>query len=126
MMQAKTKSWLPGKMKRQGFRFQSNQYGDGDPKLQIGPRAYTRKDGKKSSTKAGRLTVDDVLWLSETLEEVADKMKEFFPRRGVAQATDASAEGLPHPVGRFWRQYFSVTAIVGPSTITRHRRWVPE
>jgi hypothetical protein len=61
-----------------GLQISINQYGDGDPKLQIGPRAYTRKDGKKSSTKAGRLTVDDVLWLSETFEEVADKMKEFF------------------------------------------------
>ncbi len=61
-----------------GLQISINQYGDGDPKLQIGPRAYTRKDGKKSSTKAGRLTVDDVLWLSEKLEEVADKMKDVF------------------------------------------------
>ena len=61
-----------------GLQLSINQYGDADPKSQIGPRAYTRKDGKKSSTTAGRLTVDDVLWLAETLEEVADKMKEFF------------------------------------------------
>lgn len=61
-----------------GLQVTINQYGDADPKMQIGPRAYTRKDGKKSSTKAGRLTIEDVLWLSETLEEVADKMKESF------------------------------------------------
>ena len=61
-----------------GLMVSINRYGDGDPKLQIGPRAYTRKDGKKSSTKAGRLTIDDVLWLDEILEEVADKMKELF------------------------------------------------
>ena len=61
-----------------GLQISINQYGDADPKMQIGPRAYTRKDGKKSSTRAGRLTIDDVLWLSETLEEVAEKMKEFF------------------------------------------------
>ena len=61
-----------------GLMVSINRYGDGDPKLQIGPRAYTRKDGKKSSTKAGRLTIDDVLWLDEILEEVADKMKESF------------------------------------------------
>ena len=61
-----------------GLQVSINQYGDADPKMQIGPRAYTRKDGKKSSTRAGRLTIDDVLWLSETLEEVAEKMKEFF------------------------------------------------
>mgnify|MGYP006971737520 FL=1 len=61
-----------------GLQVSINRYGDADPKLQIGPRAYTRKDGKKSSTKAGRLTIDDVLWLDEILEEVADKMKELF------------------------------------------------
>ena len=61
-----------------GLQISINRYGEGDPKFQIGPRAYTRKDGKKSSTKAGRLTIDDVLWLDEILEEVADKMKELF------------------------------------------------
>ncbi len=61
-----------------GLQITINRYGEGDPKLQIGPRIYTRKDGKKSSTKAGRLTIDDVLWLDEILEEVADKMKELF------------------------------------------------
>jgi hypothetical protein len=61
-----------------GLQVSINQYGDAEPKMQIGPRTYTRKDGKKSATKAGRLTVDDVLWLDETLEEVADKMKEII------------------------------------------------
>ena len=65
-----------------GLQVSINRYGDADPKLQIGPRAYTRKDGKKSSTKAGRLTIDDVLWLDEILEEVADKMKELFLDEG--------------------------------------------
>ncbi len=61
-----------------GLQITINRYGEGDPKLQIGPRVYTRKDGKKSSTKAGRLTIDDVLWLEEILEEVGEKMKELF------------------------------------------------
>ncbi len=61
-----------------GLHISINQYGDADPKLQIGPRTYTRKDGKQGSTKAGRLTVEDVEWLDETLEEVADKMKEII------------------------------------------------
>ena len=65
-----------------GLQVSINRYGDADPKLQIGPRAYTRKDGKKSSTKAGRLTIDDVLWLDEILEEVADKMKGLFLDEG--------------------------------------------
>ena len=55
-----------------------NRYGDGEPKLQIGPRIYTKRDGSKSTTKAGRLTVDDVLWLNDTIEEIKDKMNDFF------------------------------------------------
>ncbi|MBW1948821.1 MAG: hypothetical protein JRJ18_04685, partial [Deltaproteobacteria bacterium] len=54
------------------------RYGEGEPKLQIGPRSYTRRDGSKSTTKAGRLTIDDLLWLSEILEEVKEKMNSFF------------------------------------------------
>lgn len=55
-----------------------NRYGDGEPKLQIGPRTYTKTDGTKATTKAGRLAVDDVLWLSEVLEEVKEKMNEYY------------------------------------------------
>lgn len=61
-----------------GLNVSINQYGDGEPKLQIGPRAYTRKDGKKSTTKAGRLSIDDVIWLNEILETVKGKMKDLF------------------------------------------------
>lgn len=61
-----------------GLQITINRYGEGDPKLQIGPRVYTRKDGKKGSTKAGRLTIDDVLWLEEIIEEIKDRMTELF------------------------------------------------
>ena len=61
-----------------GLNVSINQYGDGEPKLQIGPRTYTRKDGKKSTTKAGRLSIDDVVWLNDILESVKDKMKDLF------------------------------------------------
>jgi hypothetical protein len=44
----------------------------------VGPRSYTKKDGSKSNTKAGRLGVDDVLWIGEVIEEVADRMKDLF------------------------------------------------
>jgi hypothetical protein len=54
------------------------RYGEGEPKLQIGPRSYSRKDGSKGTTKAGRLAVDDVLWLSETLEEVKAHMQDHL------------------------------------------------
>jgi len=61
-----------------GLQISINRYGDGEPKLQIGPRAYTKKDGSKSATKTGRLSMDDVLWLEEILEQVKEKMKKHF------------------------------------------------
>lgn len=61
-----------------GLMVTINQYGEGEPKLQIGPRAYTKKDGSRSTSKAGRLPIDDVLWLNEVLEEIKDKMNECF------------------------------------------------
>jgi hypothetical protein len=54
------------------------RYGDGDPKLQIGPRTFTKRDGTKSATKAGRLSMDDILWLGGVLEEVTQKMNAIF------------------------------------------------
>ena len=55
-----------------------NQYGDGEAKLQIGPRSYTKRDGTKTTTKAGRLAIDDVLWLGEVLEDVKEKMNAYY------------------------------------------------
>jgi len=55
-----------------------NQYGDGEPKLQIGPRSYRKRDGTKATTKAGRLAIDDVLWLGEVLEEVKEKINSYY------------------------------------------------
>ena len=65
-----------------GLNISINRYGDGEPKLQIGPRAYTKKDGTRTTTKAGRLSVDDVHWLSEVLEEVKEKINEYFLNEG--------------------------------------------
>ncbi len=65
-----------------GLLLSINRYGDGEPKLQIGPRAYTKRDGSKGTTKPGRLAVDDVLWLSEVLEEVKEKINECFLEEG--------------------------------------------
>jgi len=61
-----------------GLQISINRYGDGEPKLQIGPRTYTKKDGSKSSTKTGRLSMADVLWLEETIEDVKKKMNAYF------------------------------------------------
>jgi hypothetical protein len=61
-----------------GLIISINRYGNGEPKLQIGPRSYTKRDGTKTTTKAGRLAIDDVLWLGEVLEEVKEKMNEYY------------------------------------------------
>jgi hypothetical protein len=61
-----------------GLVISINRYGDGEPKVQIGPRTYTKRDGSKSTTKAGRLAIDDVLWLSEILEIVKEKLNEHY------------------------------------------------
>jgi len=61
-----------------GLNISICRYGEGEAKLQIGPRSYTKKDGTKRTAKAGRLSIDDVLWLSEVIEEVKDKMNAYF------------------------------------------------
>jgi len=54
-----------------------NQYGDGEPKVQIGPRIFTRKDGQESQRKAGRLTIEDLIWFYEIIDEVKDELSKL-------------------------------------------------
>lgn len=55
-----------------------NQYGDGEPKLQIGPRLLLKKDGtERAPMKAGRLTIDDVLWLYDNIDEIKEELSEL-------------------------------------------------
>ena len=52
-----------------------NQYGVGEPKVQIGPRMLLKKDGsERAPVKAGRLTMEDLLWLYDIIDEVKDEM----------------------------------------------------
>jgi hypothetical protein len=51
-----------------------NQYAQGEPKLQIGPRVYTKKDGSESQRRAGRLSIEDLLWFYEIIDEVKDEL----------------------------------------------------
>jgi len=69
------KSW---ENEETGLTISIHRYDDGDPKLQIGPRTYTKRDGTKGNTKPGRLSIDDVLWLSDILDDVKEKMSEFY------------------------------------------------
>jgi hypothetical protein len=51
-----------------------SQYAEGEPKLQIGPRMFQRKDGKESQRKAGRLSIEDLLWFYDIIDEVKEAL----------------------------------------------------
>ena len=58
-----------------GLIISINQYNEGQPKVQIGPRILMKKEGgERAPMKAGRLTVEDVLWLYEVIDEVKEMM----------------------------------------------------
>lgn len=53
-----------------------NQYGDAQPKVQIGPRILLKKDGtERAPAKAGRLPLEDVEWLHEIIDEVKEELE---------------------------------------------------
>jgi len=57
-----------------GLIISINKYADGEPKLQIGPRIYIKKDGGESHRKTGRLAIEDLMWLYEIIDEVKDEL----------------------------------------------------
>lgn len=60
-----------------GLMVSINQYGEGEPKVQIGPRILKKKDGTdRAPAKAGRLSMEDVLWLYDIIDEVKDELAE--------------------------------------------------
>jgi hypothetical protein len=55
-----------------------NQYGDGEPKVQIGPRIIMKKDGTEGAPrKAGRLSVEDIMWIHEIIDEIRDELQDL-------------------------------------------------
>jgi len=59
-----------------------NQYGDGEPKVQIGPRILLKKDGTdRAPVKAGRLTIEDVLWFYDMIDEIKDELTKIAKPR---------------------------------------------
>ena len=68
----KLKEW---KCEETGLTVSINQYGSGEPKIQIGPRILLKKDGsERAPAKAGRLTMEDLLWFYDIIDEVKDEM----------------------------------------------------
>lgn len=65
------------KCEETGLVISINQYGDGEPKLQIGPRMFMKKDGSESQRKAGRLTIEDLIWFYEIIDEVKDELSKL-------------------------------------------------
>jgi len=66
------KKW---KCEETGLVVSINQYGNGEPKVQIGPRILLKRDGTdRAPVKAGRLTIEDVMWLYDLIDEVKDEM----------------------------------------------------
>jgi hypothetical protein len=52
-----------------------NQYGESEPKVQIGPRILLKKDGsERAPVKAGRLTIEDLMWLYDIIDEVKEEL----------------------------------------------------
>lgn len=61
-----------------GLLVSVNQYGDGQPKVQIGPRILMKKDGtERAPSKAGRLSVEDILWLYDTIDDIKETLTDL-------------------------------------------------
>jgi len=66
------KKW---KCEETGLIVSINQYGKGEPKLQIGPRILKKQDGTdRAPVRAGRLSIEDVLWFYDIIDEAKDEL----------------------------------------------------
>lgn len=58
-----------------GLEVSIQRYDGGEAKLQIGPRILRKKDGsERAPAKAGRLTVEDVMWLYDLIDEIKEEL----------------------------------------------------
>jgi hypothetical protein len=66
------KKW---KCEETGLVITINRYGESEPKVQIGPRILKKQDGSdRAPVKAGRLTIEDLLWFYDVIDEVKEEM----------------------------------------------------
>ena len=73
------KKW---KCEETGLVVTINQYGVGEPKVQIGPRILLKKDGtERAPVKAGRLTIEDVMWFYDIIDEIKDELTKIAKPR---------------------------------------------
>jgi len=57
-----------------GLVISINRYGDGEAKVQIGPRIVIKKDGGESQRRAGRMTIEDLSWFYDIIDEVKEEL----------------------------------------------------
>ena len=61
-----------------GLIISINQYGDAQPKVQIGPRILKKKDGSdRAPSKAGRLTIEDIEFIYDIIDDVRGELEKM-------------------------------------------------
>ena len=74
----KDKTLKQWKCEDTGLMVSINQYGGSQPKVQIGPRILMKKDGaERAPAKAGRLSVEDILWLYDTIDDIKETLTDL-------------------------------------------------
>ncbi|MDY0161943.1 hypothetical protein [Desulfobotulus sp.] len=69
------KSW---QSEETGLVVAIHSYAGGEAKLQIGPRMLKKRDGSdRAPAKAGRLTLEDVQFLYDIIDDIKDGLEEF-------------------------------------------------
>ena len=70
----KIKEW---KNEETGLLISIQQYGEGEPKVQLGPRILKKKDrSDRAPSKAGRLSIEDIAWIYDIIDEVKDELSD--------------------------------------------------
>lgn len=55
-----------------------NQYNNGQPKVQIGPRILKKQDGSdRAPVRAGRLSMEDIIWFYDTIDDIKDELSQL-------------------------------------------------
>lgn len=61
-----------------GLMISIQRYGGGEAKVQIGPRILLKKDGtERAPAKAGRLTIEDLMFFYDIIDEIKDEMEKL-------------------------------------------------
>ena len=68
------KEW---RSKDTGLVVSINQYASGEPKVQIGPRIVLKKDGQESRRRAGRMTMEDLVWFYDVIDEIKEELSDL-------------------------------------------------